>query len=72
MDTEFLNKQRHDLALAWATAVFNKNHASAPVSPGEQVNSLSEFHELYIFAFREYSNYCNSEFDSVPPEPENK
>ena len=72
MDTDFIKKQRHDLALAWATTVFNKKHASAPATTAEQVKSLSEFHKLYIFAFREYSNCCNSEFDSASPESKNE
>lgn len=67
-DNEFNNKQRHDLALAWASAVFNKNLQAAPATVAEQVQSLNDFHKLYIWAYRECSNWTNAEFDSVAPE----
>lgn len=66
---DFSKKQRHELALAFAGSVFNKKYESVQGVDAESLADLSsEFFEFYIFAYREYSNYQDSEFNSVPGE----
>lgn len=68
-DKEFLQKQRHELALAWATSVFNNELKSLKLESVEaEVSSIGRLHDLYIFAYREYSNYDNNEFYSYEQE----
>lgn len=70
--SDFTNKQRHELALAWATSVFNqsiKDSKALDVAPlEEQLQSFNNFYELYIFAYRECSNWLDSDFNCEIPE----
>lgn len=75
-EQDFFKKQRHELALTWAAAVFNQNVKNqSPLSTAsveQKIQSINELYDLYIFAYREFSYWENSCFDSVPPDSSDK